>query len=113
MITLLSMAIALTLVLGIGLALPGESSARQTGAGVLSRPAFARATSVADGPSPGHATTPLDKLLNADGTLNTRSGFRGSIDARGYSLVSGPGEEPRFERVPASPDAPAVLFHWE
>ncbi len=45
-------------------------------------------------------TRPLADLLKPDGTLNLASGFRGSIDARGWRLVSGPGEAPRF--VPLS-----------
>ncbi len=46
------------------------------------------------------ATTPLAELLNPDGTLNLTTGFRGSLDARGWRLVSGPDEAPRF--APAS-----------
>ncbi len=39
---------------------------------------------------------PLREMLNSDGTLNLTSGFRGSLDARGWRLVSGPNEPPRF-----------------
>jgi hypothetical protein len=38
----------------------------------------------------------LNELLLPDGTLDLRSGYRGSLDATGYRLVSGPGEAPRF-----------------
>ncbi len=39
---------------------------------------------------------PLKEMLNPDGTLNLTKGFRGSLDARGWQLVSGPNEPPRF-----------------
>ena len=36
----------------------------------------------------GQATTPLESLLNPDGTLDLQSGFSGSLDARGWQMVS-------------------------
>jgi hypothetical protein len=47
----------------------------------------------------GQSTTPLDKLLNADGTLNLRNGFNGSVDPTGWTMLTGAGGQPRF--VPA------------
>ena len=44
--------------------------------------------------SPGQAS--LAELLDAEGRLNLSSGFRGSIDASGWQLVSGPNEAPAF-----------------
>src|SRR5437870_794320 len=46
----------------------------------------------------GQTATPLEKLLNPDGTLNTKSGFTGSLDPTGWEMVSGRGEPPRFAR---------------
>ena len=45
---------------------------------------------------PRAAARPLADLLNPDGTLNLANGFQGSVDARGWRLISGPGEAPRF-----------------
>lgn len=49
----------------------------------------------------------LGEILRTDGTLDLASGFRGSLDARGYRLVSGTSEAPRFEPVAATGDE-----HW-
>jgi hypothetical protein len=43
----------------------------------------------------------LGELVNADGTLDLASGYRGNLDATGYRLVSGAGEEPRFATAAA------------
>ena len=47
------------------------------------------------------AGRPLAELVGPDGTLDLGSGFRGPIDPRGWSLISGPEEVPRF--APADP----------
>ncbi len=70
------------------------------------------------------AARPLDEFLNPDGTLNLTTGFHGSIDARGsggrgWQLVSGPGEAPRFAAIARSPDGSpdrsplAPDDHWD
>jgi hypothetical protein len=41
-------------------------------------------------------TRPVSSILNKDGTLKIGQGASGSFDARGYRLVSGPREAPRF-----------------
>jgi len=45
----------------------------------------------------------VQALLNADGTINTRTGFTGSLDVRGYSMKPGPHGEPMFSRSPKTP----------
>ena len=47
----------------------------------------------------GQSMRPLEKLLNADGTLNLKSGFNGSVDPAGWTMVTGANGQPRF--VPA------------
>jgi hypothetical protein len=54
-------------------------------------------------PGPGQA--PLGDLLDAQGSLDLSSGFRGSIDARGWGLVSGPDEAPAFALLAAGGDS--------
>jgi trimeric autotransporter adhesin len=44
------------------------------------------------------STKPLESLLNADGTLNLQSGYAGSLDPKGWRMVSKQGEKPRFMR---------------
>ena len=59
----------------------------------------------------GQATTPLQNILSPDGTLNLKNGFSGSLDARGWQMVSNPGMPPRFVRSDAgtrSTDSPSV-----
>jgi hypothetical protein len=64
----------------------------------------------ADGPgnsaeaSPSATARPLAELLNLDGRLNLASGWRGSLDARGWRLASGTGEAPRFAPLAAPGD---------
>jgi hypothetical protein len=50
----------------------------------------------------GQATTPLQSVLNPDGTINMKSGFSGSLDARGWQMAFQPGMPPHFTR--SSPD---------
>src|SRR5262249_48540566 len=52
--------------------------------------------------SPGQAATPLEGMLNGDGTLNLSGGFHGSLDARGWQMVSSPSRPPRFIRAAPS-----------
>ena len=44
---------------------------------------------------------PLAKLLNHDGTLKVEAGVQGSLDPRGFRIISEAGEQPRF--LPAGP----------
>ena len=52
-------------------------------------------------PSGFGSQKPLAELLNSDGTLKVEAGGQGSFDPRGFRMVSGPGEQPRF--LPAGP----------
>ncbi|MCL4489188.1 MAG: hypothetical protein M1570_13810 [Chloroflexi bacterium] len=45
---------------------------------------------------PGAPAPALASFLASDGTLHLPAGFRGSLDARGWDLVSGENEAPRF-----------------
>lgn len=47
---------------------------------------------------------PLAELLNPNGTVNVRSGYRGSIDPRGWRLVNSSDGPPRFAPVGAAGD---------
>jgi hypothetical protein len=47
----------------------------------------------------GPASIPLENLLLPDGALNLQAGFNGSLDPTGWTLVSEPGQSPRFGRV--------------
>lgn len=49
-----------------------------------------------DRTSPGQPVRPLKSLLNADGTLNLKSNFSGSLDARGWKMIPNRNAEPRF-----------------
>ncbi len=57
----------------------------------------------------GQTTTPLQSVLNPDGTLNLNSGFRGSLDARGWQMVSDAGVPPRFVRSDTGASSPDSL----
>ena len=48
------------------------------------------------------AGRPLSDLLNANGTLDLSTGFRGSLDGRGWRMVSRPEEAPRFAPLAAT-----------
>ncbi len=48
----------------------------------------------------------LREFLNPDGTLNLKLKFQGSVDARGWQLVSGADEPPRFAPLAAND-------HWD
>jgi len=62
----------------------------------------------ADAPAFGEKT-PIERLLNADGTLNTAAGFGGSIDVAGYRMVTGAGGAPRFV-AESAPDRAGVTL---
>jgi hypothetical protein len=47
------------------------------------------------------ALSPLETLLNPDGTLNLATGFSGSLDVRGWQMATGPDGTPRFTRASA------------
>ena len=52
---------------------------------------------------------PLDRVLRTDGTLNLTLGFSGSLDPRGWRMVSELGQPPRFVRADDSePNIPDV-----
>src|SRR5438445_11702325 len=44
-------------------------------------------------------TTPLESLLNKDGTLKLDTGFSGSLDPSGWRMATGPNGKPRFMRA--------------
>ncbi len=69
--------------------------AAMVGAGIMMTVPSAKA-SRASGAKRLGATTRLEDLLNPDGTLNSQNKFVGSIDVRGWRLVNGPDEAPRF-----------------
>jgi len=50
------------------------------------------------------ATSPPAGLFTPDGTLNLATDYRGSVDGRGWRLVSRPGEVSRFAPLTASSD---------
>ncbi len=71
----------------------------------------------------GQSLQPLGSLLQPDGTLNLQTGFSGSLNPRGWQLVSKPGQPPRFVRAseslatvahagPNAPTAPGDEF-WD
>src|SRR3954451_17959999 len=45
---------------------------------------------------PGQPATPLERVLNKDGTLDLSTGFSGSIDPKGWRMETSPNGEPRF-----------------
>ncbi len=59
---------------------------------------------------------PLGSLLRPDDTLNLNTGFSGSLNPRGWQLVSKPGQPPRYVRATepvrtgahAGPEAPTA-----
>ncbi|MFH0794075.1 MAG: hypothetical protein V2A74_08595, partial [bacterium] len=50
--------------------------------------------------APGAAGTPVSTILKPDGSLDLTQGFSGSLDVRGFRMVTGPKGEPRF--IPAA-----------
>src|SRR5438874_11354658 len=44
----------------------------------------------------GQPTTPLERVLNKDGTLKLSTGFSGSVDPKGWRMQTGPNGQPRF-----------------
>jgi hypothetical protein len=58
--------------------------------------------------SPAFSQTPsqegrsIESFLNPDGTINTRSGYSGSLDMRGWKLSTGSDGRPRFLRASAA-----------
>jgi hypothetical protein len=61
---------------------------------LVQTPAVAQQTSV-----PRQSLPPLKDLLQPDGTLDLQTGFTGSLDPTGWTMVNEPGRPPRFERV--------------
>ena len=45
------------------------------------------------------ALIPLERLLNADGTLNLTTGFSGSVDQRGWEMRTDANGAPHFVRT--------------
>ncbi len=70
-------------------------------AGAVQAAARTYAPAAADPAVSSAPQTRLADLLRPDGTLDLAAGFRGSVDARGYRLISGSGEAPRFAPAPA------------
>jgi len=56
---------------------------------------------------PGQPATPLEKVLNNDGTLNLNTGFSGSVDPKGWRMDTGPNGQPRFVKSDAQQPPPA------
>lgn len=54
------------------------------------------AASITPQTQPSSPSSSLATLLTHDGTLNLPPGFSGSIDTKGWELVSGENEPPRF-----------------
>lgn len=58
--------------------------------------------------------TSLAQVLNTDGTLNLSAGFNGSLDVKGWQLMTAPDGSPRFERAdttsPQSPQSPGAYY---
>jgi hypothetical protein len=65
--------------------------------------------------------TSLERLLNADGTLNLTTGFSGSVDVSGWAMRTGSNGAPRFVRTsntsanaaPLSPGASPDDVNWD
>src|SRR5689334_19637692 len=83
------------------------------GAGLLAQSALAehapaavssgRSDDAAKAASAGASKRPLESVLNPDGTLNTASGFSGSLDPAGWKMVPNTGGPPRFARTGEQP----------
>ncbi|HJW29990.1 MAG TPA: hypothetical protein VJ508_12200, partial [Saprospiraceae bacterium] len=58
-------------------------------------------------------TMPLEQLLNPDGTINTQSGFSGTLDPKGYRMAIDPQGTPRFTRVTESAAAVPADTSWD
>lgn len=84
---IITMLVLLTALLGI----PPAQLEAQTGAGRVST-------------SESQPRQSIEGFLRLDGTLKLSSGYMGSLDARGYKMVSGPDEAPRFEQEAAAED---------
>src|SRR2546425_1104494 len=57
----------------------------------------------------GQPGTPLENLLNEDGTLNLKSGFSGSVDPIGWRMETGPNGQPRFVQADIHQDSAKTL----
>ena len=55
------------------------------------------------------ALTPLERLLDSNGTLNLTTGFSGSLDPRGWEMRTDPNGAPRFVRSSQVPATTAPL----
>ena len=73
-------------------------------------------------PATHQQTKPLKDLLNRDGTLNLKTGFHGSVDVKGWKMVTDKKGHPHFVRTNSSikkpfPKAPADQtadnIYWE
>ena len=58
-------------------------------------------------PGTGTTTESVVALLNADGTLNLHTGFRGTLSAEGWTMVTDASGRPRFIRAGESGARPA------
>jgi trimeric autotransporter adhesin len=61
-------------------------------------------------PIPSPQPPPLSRILKPDGSLDLGKGFSGSLDARGYRLVTGTDGAPRFIPVPDGDQAVPRAF---
>src|SRR5688572_15850200 len=57
---------------------------------------------------PGQRGTPIENLLNTDGTLNLSAGFSGSLDPAGWEMVDGPNGEPRFVQADSKSEKSSI-----
>lgn len=55
-----------------------------------------------------HRIQPLATLLNADGSLDLTTGFRGALDPAGWRLTYGPEGAPHWDRVSWYPLGPGL-----
>lgn len=77
----------------------------------LQRPGVAHSAEALQQPVSGgtlsnHTATPLDSLLNPDGTLDTNRGYRGSIDPTGWRMETSTDGKPRF--VPSTDSTASI-----
>ncbi|MBI5022441.1 MAG: choice-of-anchor D domain-containing protein [Ignavibacteriales bacterium] len=70
---------------------------------------FAQSTTVIQ----QQTTTPLEKLLNPDGTINTKSGFSGTLDPEGYHMVIDPKGTPQFIQTTESAAVVPADSSWD
>lgn len=64
----------------------------------------------------GQPSLPLERILNQDGSLNLKNGFQGSLNAAGWTMITGPSGDPRFARADSAQFQPTAVpedVHWD